>query len=168
MIRFALAALVAGVVACDSPRAQVDAAAPAVPVVPDAAAPTATAEIEDAAEDVTPEEVFEQSIKMLEEVATIVQDEGPDCDAIAARLEAYEDAHTRAIAVGHQRYDTLSDEERARVEAKYRDRYHAAWAKLHPNATKCRNNERVRKVANVLFGNPQLGPVPEPAESGQP
>lgn len=168
MTRSALRTAAALVVACGACKSQpmtVDSAAPPPAVT---ATTDAASEVVDAAEELTPDEVLERSMKMLEEVATIVQANAADCDAMATRLEEYYRAHADAIRMGHQTFDRLSDDARARVQAKYRERYHAAWRRLQPGAKKCQSSERIRNVTDRLFGWRPLPAAPALSASGEP
>jgi hypothetical protein len=116
----------------------------------------------DALADADIDQMFDQAITMLEEAGNIIQANIHDCNAMGARLEAYHHEHADFVARVQDVYGYgLEAERRKEIQATYRKRFRAAWAKIRPGVMKCKDTPAVNAVIRRLWGDePESVPPP--------
>lgn len=83
----------------------------------------------------------EKAVKLMEEMANIVDSNKEDCDKMGAALTTFVDANADTIK-GMKDMKSSKDEEK-KLEEKYGDRIKAATGKMMGGMMKCATNEKV-------------------------
>ncbi|MEO7730451.1 MAG: hypothetical protein ABIY55_05725 [Kofleriaceae bacterium] len=88
----------------------------------------------------------EQAVVMMEQIATIIDANKANCDAMGDKLGAYMDKNGEQLKQLKQSGKTLSAEQKKAFSTKYADRMKAVSAKMMPGMQKCSSNAKVAAV----------------------
>jgi hypothetical protein len=91
----------------------------------------------------TDAEMMEKVVQVLERVATIVDMNKSDCNAMGDKLTAVIDEKGVLLAAAKARADALSPAEKQALEARFGARVRAAAMKLQPGLRACGSNPKV-------------------------
>lgn len=85
----------------------------------------------------------ERAVVMLEEIATIVDTNKDNCDAMGDKLTAYLDKNADKLNKLKAAGKKLTDKQKQDFSEKYKDRMKAVSAKMTPGMQKCAKNQKV-------------------------
>ena len=88
----------------------------------------------------------EQSVVMLEQIATIVDTNKDNCDVMGDKLGAYMDKNGEKMKKLKASGKTVSAEQKKAFQEKYKDRMKAMSEKMMPGMQKCSGNAKVSAV----------------------
>lgn len=88
-------------------------------------------------------DIAEKMVRILERVATVVEANRNDCNAMGDKLNAIIDENGAFIADAKARSESMTAEERQQIQARFRTRIQAATAKMIPGLRACGSNPKV-------------------------
>jgi len=88
-------------------------------------------------------DIAEKMVRILERVATVVEANRSDCNAMGDKLNAIIDENGAFIADAKARSESMTAEERQQIQARFRARIQAATAKMVPGLRACGTNAKV-------------------------
>jgi len=101
------------------------------------------------------------AIALLDQIGDIVAANIGDCEAMAARLDAFRLNHLDGVAEVSAIYDPERKAELHKLQPQFRARFKSAWAKVRPGVTKCARGARMKQVIHDLWGDSDFGPAPD-------
>jgi hypothetical protein len=149
------AAVVLLIAACHQNETSADAAVVAVveasaPMMVDAAEePTIVVDASD--EDADVEHMSEKGMRVLDEIATLVEANKRDCDALGARLEAYYEEEGQFVLAAKAAFAKLAPPEKKALQTRYRTRFNATWKRIQPGMKACKDNASVKTVLDKVL-----------------
>jgi hypothetical protein len=94
---------------------------------------------------------MEKVAKVMETMATIVDDNKADCDAMGDKLSKFfDDSAAAALKEGKTANAKATPEQKKAWEAKYKPRIDAAGKKMQDGLMKCHTNARVKAAMEKL------------------
>jgi ABC-type transporter Mla subunit MlaD len=97
-------------------------------------------------------DAFDNAIQMLEEAAALIHANEGNCEVMGKRLDEFRQRHNEFLTGFETLFETMPQAERKVVQARYRARFKAAWAKLRPGVGKCKQEPTVNLVLQKLWG----------------
>jgi hypothetical protein len=94
----------------------------------------------------------ERSVVLTEQIATIVDANKDNCDAMGDKLGVFLDKNGKEIDQLRAAGKTLTAEQKKAFEDKYAERMKAAGAKIMPGLQKCGSNAKVSSVMKKATG----------------
>jgi hypothetical protein len=95
----------------------------------------------------------EKAVVMMEQIATIIDANKANCDAMGDKLGAYMDKNGEQLKKLKAAGKTLSDEQKKAFSEKYNDRMKAVFTKMQPGMQKCSGNAKVSSVMKQATAN---------------
>jgi hypothetical protein len=80
----------------------------------------------------TPDELGEKLVKAMEDVATIIDKDKDNCEAMAGELSAFADQNAALLAKGKEMERTSTPEQKKAAREKYQKRAQALGEKMGP------------------------------------
>jgi hypothetical protein len=88
-------------------------------------------------------DIAEKMVRILERVATAVEANKNDCNAMGDSLNAIIDENSAFIADAKARSEAMSHAEREAIQARFRARIQAATMRMMPGLQACARNQKV-------------------------
>jgi hypothetical protein len=88
-------------------------------------------------------DIAEKMVRLLERIATLVDTNKSDCNAMGDKLNAVIDENSAFIADAKARSGAMSQAERDAIQARYGARLQAATMKMMPGIRACATNPKV-------------------------
>lgn len=98
----------------------------------------------------SPEVLMEKVAKVMETMATIVDDNKADCDAMGDKLGKFFDDSAAVLKEGKAASAKATPEQKKAWDAKYKPRIDAAGKKMQDGLMKCHTNARVKAAMEKL------------------
>lgn len=92
----------------------------------------------------------EESIKLMEEMATIMDSNKEDCDKMGGALAKFMDSNGSKIADLKKATEGKSKEEQKKMMEKYEDRMKAVMGKVMGAGMKCKDNKKVQDAMKKM------------------
>jgi len=110
-----------------------------------AAAPFARAHAADSSE-----ALMEKVAKVMEDMASLVDDNKANCDVMADKLSKFFDDNAAVIKEGKAASAKSTPEQKKTWEAKYRPRVEAAGKKMQDGVMKCHTNAKLKTAMEKM------------------
>jgi Tfp pilus assembly protein PilV len=88
----------------------------------------------------------EQAVVLMEQLATIIDANKDNCDAMADKLTVFMDKNGEQLRKLKAAGKTVTEQQKKAFSEKYKDRMQAVSAKIMPGMQKCANNPKVSAV----------------------
>ena len=93
----------------------------------------------------------ERAVALTEQIATIVDANKDNCDAMGDKLGAFLDKNGKELEKLKAAGKTVTAAQKKAFEEKYADRMKAAGAKIMPGLQKCSSNAKVSSVMKKMM-----------------
>jgi hypothetical protein len=98
----------------------------------------------------TPEEVGEQIMSAMENMATIIDKDKANCDGMAADVSDFADKNAPLFAKGKELEAKATPEQKKAWKEKYAGRAKAIGQKMQPGIMACAKNDKVKAALGKL------------------
>lgn len=88
----------------------------------------------------------EKMLRIFERIATIVDANKNDCNAMGDKLNGVIDENAAFLATAKARSEAMSEAERQQFQQRYGARYQALTQRMMPGMMKCATNDKVRSA----------------------